>query len=63
MKISRISNFRAGALHEYLVAREYLMFAHFPARKCDVREIFPFRRCAEIRLREIANMENESICV
>ena len=35
-----------------MVARNYYFFAHFTARKLNVREIFLLKRGAQIRLRE-----------
>ena len=45
-------NFRAEPLCEQMVARNYYFFAHFTARKLNVREIFLLKRSVKIRLRE-----------
>ena len=69
-KLVRIYTFRSAStiansmLDTYLSSRNFsahLIFAHFAARKFDVSEIFPFRRCVEFRLREIANTEKTRV--
>ena len=58
-EFSHKSNFCAAQL------RESISFSpsSLVSQKFGLHEIFPFRMCEEIRLREIADMDNKSICM
>ena len=56
-------NFRAEPLRERMVARNYYFFAHFTARKLNLREIFLLKIGSKIRLRETGKKVKHIFCL